>query len=86
MSERTEVSREGTDKILPWWDIRHLLTHAPRLLAVLLAGTLAAVVMINWNRWTGSAGSRHPACQPLRGHPQSGCEDEPQDDEGRLQH
>jgi membrane fusion protein (multidrug efflux system) len=56
MSERTEVSREGTDKILPWWDIRHLLTHAPRLLAVLLAGSLAAVVMINWNRWTGSAG------------------------------
>jgi membrane fusion protein, multidrug efflux system len=56
MSERTEVSRQGADKILPWWDIRHLLTHSPRLLAILLAGGLAAAVMINWNRWTGSAG------------------------------
>ena len=33
-----------------------LLSLLPRLLAVILAGSLAAVVMINWNEWVGAAG------------------------------
>ncbi|MBV8455890.1 MAG: HlyD family secretion protein [Acetobacteraceae bacterium] len=35
---------------------RRLLSLLPRLLAVILAGVLAAVVMINWNEWVGAAG------------------------------
>jgi membrane fusion protein, multidrug efflux system len=33
-----------------------LLALMPRLLAVVLAAGIAAVVMVNWNRWTGAAG------------------------------
>jgi membrane fusion protein (multidrug efflux system) len=56
MSERTDASRQGADKIAPWPGIRRLLAHAPRLLALLLAGGLAAAVIVNWDRWIGSAG------------------------------
>jgi membrane fusion protein, multidrug efflux system len=35
---------------------RRLLSLLPRLIAVILAGILAAVVMINWNEWVGAAG------------------------------
>ena len=56
MSERTDASRQGADKIAPWPGIRRLQAHAPRLLALLLAGGLAAAVIVNWNRWVGGAG------------------------------
>ena len=35
-----------------------LLSLAPRLLAVVLAGSLAAVVIVNWDRWVGGAGAQ----------------------------
>jgi membrane fusion protein (multidrug efflux system) len=56
MSERTDAPRQGADKIAPWPGIRRLQAYAPRLLAVLLAGGLAAAVIVNWDRWIGSAG------------------------------
>ena len=57
MSERTDAARQGTDQTAPAWPgLRRLLALAPRLLALVLAGVLAAVVMVNWNRWVGGAG------------------------------
>jgi membrane fusion protein, multidrug efflux system len=57
MSERTDAARQGTDKAAPALPgLRRLLVLAPRLLALVLAGVLAAVVMVNWNRWVGGAG------------------------------
>ena len=37
---------------------QRLLGVAPRLLAVVLAISLAAVVMVNWDRWVGAAGAQ----------------------------
>ncbi len=58
MSERIEMQRQAPDQDLRAGGVRHLLTHAPRLLAALLAGCLAAAVMINWNRWVGARGAQ----------------------------
>ncbi len=43
---------QRTGEIAP----RHpsLLAFLPRVLAVALAAGVAAVVMVNWNRWTGA--------------------------------
>jgi len=57
MSERMDAARQGPDKAAPAWPgLRRLLAYAPRVLALVLAGLLAAVVMVNWNRWIGDAG------------------------------
>jgi multidrug resistance efflux pump len=53
MSERIEVQRQTQGRGVRSGGVRHLLTHAPRLLAALLAGCLVALVMVNWNRWVG---------------------------------
>jgi membrane fusion protein, multidrug efflux system len=53
MSERIEVQRQTQGQGVRSGGVRHLLTHAPRLLAALLAGCLVALVMVNWNRWVG---------------------------------
>ncbi|HEX4173258.1 MAG TPA: HlyD family secretion protein [Acetobacteraceae bacterium] len=59
MSERLEVQRrQAPDQGLRAGGIGRILAHAPRLLAVLLAGCLAALVMINWNRWVGARGAQ----------------------------
>ncbi len=59
MSERIEAQRQqAPGRGLRVRGIGHILTHAPRLLAVLLAGGLAAVVMVNWNRWVGARGAQ----------------------------
>ena len=56
MSEGVDASRQRTDRPAPWPGIRRLLVHAPRALALLLAGGLAAAVIVNWNRWVGHEG------------------------------
>jgi len=58
MSEPIEMPRQAQVPGLRWGTVRQLLKHAPRLLAALLAGCLAAVVMINWNRWVGARGAQ----------------------------
>src|SRR5690348_11286242 len=35
-----------------------LLDLAPRLFAVVLAAVLAALIIVNWNRWLGSAATQ----------------------------
>jgi membrane fusion protein (multidrug efflux system) len=37
---------------------RRLLGLIPRVLAVMLAGALAVIIMVNWDRWTGAAGAQ----------------------------
>jgi membrane fusion protein (multidrug efflux system) len=57
MSERMDAARQAPDKVVPAWPgLRRLLAYAPRVLALVLAGVLAAVVVVNWNRWVGGAG------------------------------
>ncbi|HET7881239.1 MAG TPA: HlyD family secretion protein [Acetobacteraceae bacterium] len=57
MSERMDAARQGPDKVAPAWSgLRRLAAWAPRVLALLLAGVLAAAVIINWDRWVGGAG------------------------------
>ena len=58
MSERIDVQRQTQDRGRRADEVRHLLTHAPRLLAALLAGSLVALVMVNWNRWVGARGAQ----------------------------
>jgi len=58
MSEGIGAQREAPNDSLRASGIGRLLAHAPRLLAALLAGSLAVVVLVNWNRWVGSAGSQ----------------------------
>ena len=57
MSESTSTVREATEVEVPRHPWRNrLLAQAPRLLAVALAAGLAALVMVNWNRWVGGVG------------------------------
>ncbi|HEX3576891.1 MAG TPA: HlyD family secretion protein [Rhodopila sp.] len=54
---QTQLLRERSARSRRGWSIgRRLAILAPRLLAVLLAGGLAAGVTLNWNRWIGAAG------------------------------
>jgi len=57
MSDRIDAAPKQARDISSWRGTgSRLLAFIPRVLAILLAGGLAAVVMINWNRWVGDAG------------------------------
>jgi membrane fusion protein (multidrug efflux system) len=53
----SQLSRQGPAAGWKDWRIGHrLAAWAPRLLAVVLAGGLAAGVTLNWDRWVGASG------------------------------
>ena len=53
------VAREGPPADRPARSIgARVLSNLPRLVAIVLAGGLAAGVIVNWNRWVGAAGAQ----------------------------
>jgi membrane fusion protein (multidrug efflux system) len=60
LSSRADIAREGREEIVSRRSGRRLgarlLPLAPRLLALVLAGGLAAAILVNWNRWVGAVG------------------------------
>ena len=52
------LPREIADRPAPRPVGVRILALAPRVLAVVLAGGLAAVVIVNWDRWVGAAGAQ----------------------------
>ncbi len=52
------LPREGVGRPAPRPLRARILSFAPRALAILLAGGLAAIVIVNWDRWVGRAGAQ----------------------------
>ncbi|HTW25890.1 MAG TPA: HlyD family secretion protein [Acetobacteraceae bacterium] len=58
MSGSSDVARQTEGPAVTRAAGRRLLALLPRLLAVVLAGGLAAAIMLNWDRWVGAAGAQ----------------------------
>ena len=58
MSGSSDVARQTEGPAATRAAGRRLLALLPRLLAVVLAGGLAAAIMLNWDRWVGAAGAQ----------------------------
>jgi membrane fusion protein, multidrug efflux system len=58
-AEQASVARQTAQRDAPARPIgARVLPILPRLLAIVLAGGLAAVVILDWNRWVGAAGAQ----------------------------
>ncbi len=56
MSDTIDTARKDANSVRPWHGAGRVLALMPRVLALILASALAAIVMINWNRWVGASG------------------------------